>query len=189
MKFVHNITPRTRTYLLSAVAMAAPAGETGFQLGAWGEVFYSRPMGAWAVVTSLLLALLLVPRKKLPVPPVYLLVLMIPSVWILLKMFRLDTTGGEIFHPVLFGLGIISYALCLPFAVYLVIQIINPELLDLKGLRSKLSLTAVLLTMFFIGLTLGRHNNLFVHCEDFILAGDNPPANCQPEDISEVPKS
>jgi hypothetical protein len=192
MKFIHDINSTTRTFLLAAVAMAAPAGETGFQLGAWGELFYSRPMGAWAVVTSLLLALLLVPRRKIPVPPAYLLVLIVPSVWILLKMFMLDATGGEVFYPVLFWFGVASYMLCLPFAAYLIIQIINPDLLNLKGLRPKLSLAAILLTMFLIGFTLGRNNHLFVHCEDFTLAGDFPPANCQPEEVSKenvrVPK-
>ena len=180
MKFVRDVDPKIRTFLLTAVAISAPAGETGFQLGAWGEVLYNRPMGAWAVVTGLLLALLLVPRQKLPVPAAYLLVLVVPSAWLILKMFMMESTGGEIMHPVLFLLGVASYLVCLPFAFYLVIKIINPDLLDLKGLRPKLSLLAVLLTMFLIGFGLGRYNNLFVHCEDFILAGDTPPVHCRP---------
>lgn len=185
MKFIRDIDPSIRTFLLAAVAIAAPAGETGFQIGAWGEIFYSRPMGAWAIVTSLFFAMLLVPRAELPVPRRYLLVLLIPSVWILLKMFMLEYTGGQVFHPLLFGLGAISYLLCLPFAFYLIIKIINPDLLDLQGLRPKLSLAAVLLTMFLIGFTLGRNNFLFVECEDFIVAGDLPPANCQPAQVRE----
>ena len=181
MKFIEDIQPGTRTFLLTAVAMAAPAGETGFQIGAWGEVFYSRPMGAWAIVTSLLFALLLVPREKLPIPPKYLFVLLVPSVWILLKMFILEYTGGQIFRPLLFGLGVVTYLLCLPFAAYLIIKIINPDLLDLKGTKPKVSLVAIFLTMFLVGYALGQNNHLFVECEDFVLAGDLPPANCRPE--------
>jgi hypothetical protein len=183
MKFVQDISPRIRTFLLAAVAMSAPAGETGFQIGAWGEVFYSRPMGAWAIVTSLFIALLLVPRNKLPVPTAYLLVLLVPSIWIILKMFMFEYTEGQVMHPVLFGLGVVSYVVCLPFAGYLIVQIINPDLLDLRGWRPKLSLVAVLLTLFLIGFTLGRVNYLFVECEDFVLAGDEPPENCRPASI------
>jgi len=183
MKFVQDISPRIRTFLLAAVAMSVPAGETGFQIGAWGEVFYSRPMGAWAIVTSLFLALLLVPRKKLPVPVTYLLVLMVPSVWILLKMFMFEYTQGQVLYPLLFGLGVASYVICLPFAAYLIIQIINPDLLDLRGWRPKLSLAAILLAMFLVGFVLGRVNYLFVECEDFVLAGDEPPANCRPAQV------
>jgi len=182
MKFIGEIDPGIRTFLLAAVALAAPAGETGFQLGAWGAVHYTRPMGAWAIVTSLFLALQLVPRKKLPVPGAYLVVLLVPSVWILLKMFMLETTGDKIHHPLLFGLGIASYLFCLPFALYLIIKIINPDLLDLQGLRPKLSLAAVLLTLFLIGFGLGKNNDRFIRCEDFAIAGDSPPVNCRPAD-------
>jgi hypothetical protein len=181
MKFVGEIDQKTRTFIIAAVAFASPAGETGFQIGAWGEMFYNRPMGAWAVVTGMLLALLLTPKQKLPIAPKYLLVLVIPSVWIVLKMFMMESTAGEIFHPVLFGLGVVTYLFCLPFAIYLIIEIINPSLLVLEGWKPKVSLICILLIMFLTGFAIGKNNDLFINCEDFTLAGDTPPANCRPD--------
>ena len=56
------LDPKARTFLVTAVAMAFPAVEAGFQIGAYGEVFMSRKIASWSVVTAALVALALLPR-------------------------------------------------------------------------------------------------------------------------------
>ena len=100
----------------------------------------------------------------------------LPALWLAgFGTFMLLMYGG------LFGLGVVTYLFCLPFAIYLIIEIINPSLLVLEGWKPKVSLIWILLIMFLTGFAMGKNNDLFINCEDFTLAGDTPPANCRPD--------
>lgn len=169
-----------RTFLICAIALAFPFWSAGFELGAYGELFYIRKITAWSTVTAALVALLLIPRKAAPVSPLQLLILAVPSIWLLVAAAIGAQSGGEVLRPVLFVLGTASYLFCLPYAVYLIVQIINPEILSLEGWGPKVRLVALAVVFVAVGFGVGARNDLFMTCQDFEVAGDTPPANCRP---------
>jgi hypothetical protein len=79
----------------------------------------------------------------------------------------------------LFVLATLSYLVCLPYALYLVIEIINPQILTLQGWGPKLGLVAAAGFFLTAGYGAGVRNDLFMTCHDFEIAGDTPPSNCR----------
>jgi len=175
-----ELDPHARTFLVCAIALAYPVGMAGFELGAYGELFYDRKIAAWCTVTGALVALLLLPRRFAPVSRWHYLFLTIPSLWILLATAIGSHSGGEIVRPVLFWLGLLSYLLCLPYAIFLIVEIINPDFLALGGLKPKMRLVLIGLFFFGAGFITGARNDLLLTCDDFEIAGDTPPENCRP---------
>ena len=58
----------TRTFILVCIALAYPAWDLGFQLGAFERVFYDKILFVWAISTALLLALTVNPSTRSSVP-------------------------------------------------------------------------------------------------------------------------
>lgn len=174
-----KLDPRARTFLICAIALAYPMGSAGFELGAFGQLFYVRKLTAWAMVTGALVALTLLPRSMAPVSRWHLVVLAIPSVWLFLATVLRTYTGGTIEHPVLFSFGLLTYLVCLPYAVILVVEIVNPDLLNLEGWQPKAGLVLIAGLFVSLGYLGGARNDLFLSCEEFIIAGDEPPPNCR----------
>jgi hypothetical protein len=173
-----NISPGARTFLLLSITLAFHMFNAGFQLGAHGELFYSNKIAAWSLVTGALVALILLPRHETGVRFWQLAVLLIPSVWALSVSYFGMQHHGEILKPVLFILVLVSQLICLPYAIYILLNIINPDLLNLSGYRPKAG--AILISGLFLGAGYfsGTYNYLFLSCRDFEVAGDMPPANC-----------
>jgi len=176
---MQDVAPQVRVLVIASVALAYSAGQAGFELGGYGEIFYQRKVGAWVAVNAVLVALMVAPRELTPVPRRHLFVLAIPSVWMLLSFARGAELGGEALFPVLFAFALVSYLVCLPYAGYILILLMKPELLSLESRRAWLSLVAIALLFLGIGYGLGRHNDLFFTCEDFRIAGDEPPVGCR----------
>jgi len=80
---LEDIEPKWRTLVVAAVALAYPVGQTGFELGAYGELFFDNKLSAWITVTATLIVLIIVPRKKRDVLNVQIWILAIPSLWLL----------------------------------------------------------------------------------------------------------
>jgi len=174
-----DMSPKVRTFLICAIALALPVSGAGFELGAYGQLLYDRKVAAWCTVSGALLALLMIPRRMAPMSLLQLGILAIPSIWLIAVMFA-GSHPDEGMRPVLFILTIVSCLFCLPYAIYLIVQIINPELLNLEGWWPKLRLAAIVLVFFLGGFAVGARNDLLLTCEDFEIAGSHPPAECRP---------
>ena len=174
-----EVEPRVRTFVVTSVALAFPAVEAGFQLGAYGEIFVMRKVASWSLVTAALLALVVVPRKARPVGWWQLLVLAVPSIWLIASWVHAAEWSGEVLRPAIFALGLVSYLVCIPFAAYLLIRLLKPDLLVLSGTRPRLALVGLLLAFIGAGYLIGARNDLFMTCQDFVVAGAEPAANCR----------
>jgi hypothetical protein len=177
-----DLDPTARTFLIAAVALAYPVWGAGFELGAYGELLYTRKVTAWATVTGALLALLLLPRRIAAIAPLQLLILAVPSVWFVVAATLSTQAEGHIVRPFLFLVAAASYLVCLPYALYLVVNIVNPDILRLRGWRPKAGLAAVALSFLAFGYGVGVRNDLFMTCHDFELAGSMSPSGCRRAD-------
>jgi hypothetical protein len=167
----------TRTFIICTLGLAYFTGQAGFELGAYGQLLYERKLTAWLTVSAIFLALVVLPKDKLPFSRKSLYVLLIPSAWIGLQLFTKTIYEGEILFPPLFILGLISSLACLPYALYLIAQVMTPEFLELPGLKPKLGLGLIAVFFFLCGLFIGNHHYWFLSCHDFELNGSYVPEN------------
>ena len=172
------IEPKWRTLVVAAVALAYPIGQTGFELGAYGELFFDNKLAAWITVTATLIVLTAMPPKQLPVPRAHLWFLAIPSAWIIGRMIIGHSNPSALVHPLIFAIGAVSFALCVPYAIYLIVRIANPELSDLRDTRMRISLVLIAITFFIAGYGIGMRNELFMTCQDLRIHEDELPAYC-----------
>lgn len=172
------IDSRVQTFVLCAIGAALAAGPMGFELGVYGQLFFHRIYTSWFLVTAVLISLAVVPAQYLPFPRKRLLFLLIPSVWMCLRLVMPVHSVGEAAAPPLFVLGMISYLFCLPYAAYLIVLLVKPELLGLPGKRPKIALVGILVLFFTVGYTMGSNHARFLTCEDFAISGNQLPANC-----------
>ncbi len=173
-----DITPQARTFILCLLALAYPMFSSGFELGAYGELIYERKMTALAIATAVWLGFCLVPRTQTGIRNWQLVVLAVPSIWLLSVGFFSTSFDHEIVKPVLFGLGLVSCLLCFPFAVYLAVKVINPEFLDLSGWPPKIGIVMAALSFLLVGFLIGDNHSLFLTCSEFEVAGSMLPAGC-----------
>ncbi len=178
MADLNDIEPKWRTLVVAAVALAYPIGQTGFELGAYGELFFENKLAAWITVTATLIVLAAMPKKFLPVPRAHLWFLAIPSLWILARFVIGVSRPGALVHPVLFAAGAVSFALCVPYAIYLIVRMANPGLADLRDTRLRFSLAVIAIIFFAAGYGIGMRNDLFLTCQELRVSGTELPEYC-----------
>lgn len=178
MASIDEMKPERRTLLVAAVAIAYPFGQTGFELGAYGELLFEHKLASWITVTAMLLVFAVLPKHYLPVPRSHLWFFAIPSLWMLGRFAIGVWSPGALVNPVLFALGIGSFVLCVPYAIYLIVRIANPGLANLRGTGPRLSLMAIAIIFFAAGYGIGVRNGLFLTCQDLRVDGRALPEYC-----------
>jgi len=173
-----DIQPQWRTLVVAAVALAYPVGQTGFELGAYGELFFDNKLSAWITVTATLVVLALVPRKKREGLNVRIWILAIPSLWMLVRLIIGLSSPADVVHPLIFVGGAVSFALCVPYAIYLIVRVANPDLPDLRETRLRIILAMIAISFFTVGYGIGLRNELFQTCQDMRINDDELPAYC-----------
>lgn len=169
---------RWRTLVVASVALAYPLGQTGFELGAHGELSFEHVLVAWTAVTATLVVLMILPKQFLPVPRWHLGFLAIPSIWMLGRLIVGVAGPGAVVHPALFVLGISSFALCFPYAIYLIVRIANPELTEIRGPRLWAILGGIGAMFMLLGFLIGTRNELFISCQEARMGKIELPQHC-----------
>ncbi|MCG8436237.1 MAG: hypothetical protein MJA83_19635 [Gammaproteobacteria bacterium] len=177
---LQKLNIKIRTFLLTAVAIAYPVWDLGFELGAFGEIFFEKLFLAWVTPTAVLLALLLLREKESPISRRGLFVMSVPTIWFLLSLAAMQFPPSSALDITLLGLGLTAYMVCLPYTVYVAISIINPELISLRDARVLVSLVIIAAVIGTGGYLVGRHNYVFLTCHDFKISGNDLPENCRP---------
>ena len=157
-----EIRPQARTFILFALTLAYPMFGAGFELGAYGELRYEKSSQTRHLQEY---GNILWHRHE-------------RTSGLLAAGFFSASGEDPVTRPLLFTLGLVSYLLCFPFAIYLVVKVVNPELLNLRGWKPKAGIVAIALLFIVAGYLVGGHNYLFLNCSDFEVAGSMPPDNC-----------
>ena len=169
---------RWRTLMVAAVALAYPLGQTGFELGAYGELSFKHKLAAWTAVTAVLIVFSVLPKQFMPVPRWHMWFLTIPSLWMLGRFALGVSSPGALVHPAIFALGIASFVICFPYAIYQIVRVANPDLTEIRGFRLW-SMLAVIAGIFFVlGFLVGTWNEYFITCQDARVGGMKVPEYC-----------
>lgn len=178
-KTFDNAGKTLRTFVLSSVAIATSVWGIAFNLGAFKTIFFDDLFTIWVVATAVLLALLLIPNGRKILRWYSILILLSPTIWLILNYLEMSFILTPIAQSFVFILGIAIGIVCLPYSIYLVVTILNPDLISLKGNDIKIRIALVGLIIGLVGFFVGKNNNMFLTCEDFKISGNDLPVNCR----------
>jgi hypothetical protein len=178
---LNKLSPNVRSFLVCIITLAYPIWQAGFEIGVYGELFYERKFVAWVLVTAAFFGFGFLPRQMLPFPRAYLLILLVPSVWMVARLVLIHTFSTDFLFPVLFALTLVSYLFCLPFSIYLLLQLVNPEMLRIRNPQALMGLIAICVAFFAIGFGMGSNHERFVSCSEFEISGNDLPPACKAE--------
>jgi hypothetical protein len=151
-----------RMLVLATAALAYPLTQTSYSLATTGVLQLEQKLVAWTTVTATMITLLLLPKQVSPAPRWQISLLAVPSVWMAGRAFLGQSTMGEFFSPILYVIGIASFALFFPYAIYLLVRVANPHFGPFNGLRQWSILVVISISFIVVGAVMGRFQDRFV---------------------------
>ena len=169
-------TPSDRATLLVTAGSATVAFSVGFNLGAFGVIFFGQRLAIWVIATVVLIGSLVsdLPPNTWPRR----LALLIPTVWIIAAWID-STYSFNRSERFVFTLTVIVTLVVLPAVAWVLITVINTDFSELPA-RNKGIVIATVGLFIIIGFAFGARNDMFLDCEDFKISGNDQPANCSP---------
>lgn len=176
-----------RGFFATSIVGSLWAWDLAFSYGAYHTVlFHNRERLIVVSLAVLLGALMLRGQVRmhtwlLPAfaPPVLLLLLraVVPVEPQLSPLPGLTSEAGPAVR-VVEGILVAAMILTSPVVLWVVARLLAPDYFTLPGRRVKIALLVIVATVALIGYLAGRYNYHFITCEEFLVAGDNAPANC-----------
>ena len=177
---LEDIDPGVRSIILVTVAMAYPAWSFGFDLGAFGRLFFDKIFVAWSISTALFFVLLFIPKSKLRVPKLAWYATLIPSLWLVLALMVRATPDVKLLGYALTASGLVAYIACFPYVIYMSVSVAYPDLLKLKKPGPWILIGSIVVGLVAVGYVSGSNHFRFLTCDDFDLSGKFVPHNCSP---------
>lgn len=173
-----------RTLGAYAVPAAVVAWWPAFTLGVWDGLFFEQILALWAAATAGFIVLLFrgEPRR----PRIVTATLLLPSLWIALSFLPLE--DGTPLSEVItwFGVGITVAGL--PFMVWVMLQLAQPDIVEVVSGRTWLRVAAAVAGVAVLSFALGVLHPYYLTCDDFSISGNEPPPNCTVGDASLEPE-
>ncbi|GMQ86361.1 MAG: hypothetical protein BMS9Abin07_1935 [Acidimicrobiia bacterium] len=167
-------TPSERATLLVTVGSATLAFMLGFNLGAFGVIFFDQLLLVWVIATIVLVASIVsdLPPRTWPRR----LILLLPSLWVLSAWVEnaQDIANGD---RVVFFLTLAVTVVSLPFVAWILVTAINTDFAELPT-GNKLMVIAAVGFALVVGFGIGARNDTILTCDDFKISGNDLPANC-----------
>jgi hypothetical protein len=167
-------TASDRAALLITAGSATIAFSVGFNMGAFGVIFFGQLLAIWVISTIVLVGSLVsdLPPRTWPRR----LVLLVPSLWLAAAWLD-NTTAFSSNEKIAFALTVAVTLFVLPVVAWILITAINSDFVDLPG-RKKGIVIATVGLFIIIGFAFGARNDVFLNCDDFKVSGNDLPANC-----------
>jgi hypothetical protein len=167
---------------LTAVTLGLITWPIAFNLGAYGEVFYTDVFRV--VVASTILFAITCFAPVYPTPWIWLVraALIAPMLWLLTAAWLEGSTSAALDRP-LFAIWIVIILLVsVPITLRLLIDMFMPELSGAASRRMLWSIIGLAVVVGGAGFVVGRENDRFLTCGDFSVAGSAEPDNCAASD-------
>lgn len=163
-------------FFLAAIALSLATWPVTFTLGTHGEVFFQDVFNIWIASIAALIAGAIVWRTR--EGEAYFTwwgagLLLIPTVWM---------ASAALLHERSVLLNIVLTVVMLfgslPYVGYVLLTVAAPDAMELRHPRLITGLAVCVLVVNTASFFVGKYNNMFMTCRDFIVAGDQPPENC-----------
>lgn len=173
---MEETTASARAALLITAGSASVAFAVGFNLGAFGVIFFDQLLTVWVVATVILVGSIVSDLPPSTWPRRF--VLLVPTLWIVAAWID-NTYTFDSSERVVFTLTVVITMFVLPGVAWILITAINPDFVDLPG-RKKGIVIATVGLFLLIGFGFGARNDMILDCGDFKISGNDLPANCVP---------
>lgn len=184
MLSVSNISQsEARTFTVATVGGAIAIWDIAFNLGVYDTIFFEKIFFVWAASVAVFGVSVVLPDEYAPVNWWQRIVLILPTVWIILALIVDPAIDASTIDGWMLLIGAVIYALCLPFTLYIITAITNPEFFAFKTKALGVALAIIVLIVAVTSYFVGANNSLFLTCEDFKVSGNDIPPNCT-EDFS-----
>lgn len=167
-------------FFIAAIVVAVAIWPIGFNLGAFGTIFFDKLLEIWAISVAALLAGLLVDRQRDRdvLTRTDRILLAMPSLWLLTTMLQFEN-GGTAARLLNDALMFATAFFSVPHIIRIVMPIAMPEVLAVRGVRQTLNLLVLTVVIAVASFVIGYRNDLFMTCADFKVAGNDLPTNCR----------
>jgi len=168
--------PSDRATLLITAGSATVAFTIGFNLGAFGVIFFDQLLTVWVIATIILFASIFsdIPPDTWPRR----LVLLVPTLWLVAAWID-NTYSFTSSDRIIFTLTVVVTMFVLPVVAWILITAINTDFAELPGRKKGIVIGTVGL-FIIIGFAIGARNDMILNCGDFKISGNDLPANCIP---------
>lgn len=169
-------TPSDRATLLITAGSATVAFAVGFNMGAFGVIFFGQLLAIWVIATVVLVGSLVsdLPPDTWPRR----LVLLVPSLWIIAAWVDSNYSFNRS-ERFVFAMTVVVTLIVLPAVAWILVTVVNTDFAELPG-RKKGIVIATVELFIIIGFAFGARNDMFLDCEDFKISGNDLPSNCVP---------
>ena len=163
---------------LTAVTLGLIAWPIAFNLGAYGEIFYTDVFRV--VVASTILFVITCVTPVYPPPWIWLVraALILPMLWLLTAAWAEGSTSAALDRPLFVVWIVMIMLVSVPITLRLLIDMFMPELTVSSSRRALWSIVALAVVVSGTGFVVGRENDRFLTCADFSVAGSAEPDNC-----------
>jgi hypothetical protein len=165
----------TQATSVAVVAAALLVWWPAFDLGAYGVIFFNQVLSLWAASTAIFLVSLTAGRRA-RVSWLRRLALLLPSLWLLLA-FVLPEAGPEAWSRALFFLAIVLTLPGIPFLAALLLRVTISGYEQIPS-RRRLVAAGLVAIVAIASFGLGKSNNRFLTCNDFVVSGNDTPNGC-----------
>jgi hypothetical protein len=165
-----------RAFFATTLAASLLVWDLAYQLGAYHTVFYSRLFQVFVVSTVLLLGSIVL-RHDVRVRKWSRVLLAVPMLWLLVRLIaeaRHESQPQRVVDVVMGALTLAS----VPFILWAAARIVSPEYFQLQRRRLKATAVGIVAVVAVAGFLIGQFNYAFTTCQDYVVAGDNQPDNC-----------
>jgi hypothetical protein len=167
-------------FAIAVVTVSLVVFPITFNLGAYGQVFYEDifrfVVAATAGLGVSILASPYVGWRRWLVD----VALGAPALWLLLAAVFTDSTADAATNPVLGPMALVIGVVSVPTVLRMLIDLFVPGFGSFADTRLVVGGLVVIALIGVSGLLIGIHNDRFLTCDDFKVAGADQPENCAP---------
>ncbi|MGI9611262.1 MAG: hypothetical protein ACR2QO_00015 [Acidimicrobiales bacterium] len=163
---------------MATITLSLLVWPIGFNLGAYGVVFYD-DMFRMVVATAATLGVVVVvssPGRR--VPWYVVLALASPACWLVAAVLLFDSVAEAARSPGLGTIGLAIVVVSMPITLRILVMLFNPELTGPADRRVRFGSAVIVVGAALAGFVVGANNDAFLVCDDFKVAGADLPANC-----------
>lgn len=166
-----------RTMIVAAIGGAVTVWDIAFWLGVHGTIFYGKIFTLWASATAVLLVALLAPKEDRFLNSWGIIALLSPTIWFVVNALTplVDPTW---FDTLVWLFSLANFIFTIPYILYILAQLVESDAIELSpAYRNRL--IGIMFIIASIGFLVGSNHQSFVSCEQFAIAGDTAPADCE----------
>ncbi|CAN0535939.1 unnamed protein product, partial [Laminaria digitata] len=165
--------------MVTLVSSSLLVFDMAFDVALYGDLSFRVYLHVWAVGLVVVLGALVLPAGTRPITKKGAFVLLLPVLFFPGSVLetRQHVGGLTVLEALLLLVVALAYLVAIPFTLYTLAKILDPDLVELPSKRMRRGLAAIVLVMAVLGYTLASHHPTWLTCRQFDMDGAGRPSN------------